>query len=79
MEKRESVQGQLESSLCLQWKYQMEGMSSTGSPVVYFEGEKDHLLPIHNQMPQQMGTYICIGKIIGHSILHGGPGLFGLS
>ena len=26
-----------------------------------------------------MGAYICIGKIVGHSILHGGPGLVGLS
>ena len=60
-------------------KIPMEGMSSTGRPVVYFEGEKDHLLPIHNQMLQQMGAYTCIGKIIGHSILHGGPGRFGLS
>jgi hypothetical protein len=51
-----------------------EGMSGTGRPVVYFEGEADHVLPVHNQMLQQMGAFICIGKIIGHSILHGGPG-----
>ena len=56
-----------------------EGIGGSGRPVVYFEGEVDHLLPIHNQMLQQMGAFICIGKIIGHSILHGGPGLFGLS
>ena len=56
-----------------------EGMSGTGRPVVYFEGEADHLLPVHNQMLQQMGAFVCIGKIIGHSILHGGPGLFGIS
>ena len=56
-----------------------EGMCGNGRPVVYFEGEADHLLPIHNQMLQQMGAFVCIGKIIGHSILHGGPGLYGLS
>ncbi|CAB3994772.1 PREDICTED: uncharacterized protein LOC107356592 [Paramuricea clavata] len=56
-----------------------EGMSGTGRPVVYFEGEADHLLPVHNQMLQQMGAFVCIGKMIGHSILHGGPGLFGVS
>lgn len=56
-----------------------EGISGSGKPVVYFEGESDHLLPIHNQMLQQMGAFTCIGKIIGHSILHGGPGFFGLS
>ena len=54
-------------------------MSGTGTLVVYFEREADHLLPVHNQMLQQMGAFVCIGKIIGHSILHGGPGLFGIS
>ena len=57
-----------------------EGIGGGGTkPVVYFEGEADHLLPIHNQMLQQMGAFTCIGRIVGHSILHGGPGLFGLS
>ena len=41
--------------------------------------ECDHLLPVHNQIVQQMGIFTCIGRIIGHSILHGGPGLHGLS
>ena len=60
-------------------KIPQEGIHGEGRPLVYFEGEDDHLLPIHNQLMQQMGAYSCIGKMIGHSILHGGPGLFGLS
>ncbi len=28
---------------------------------------------------QLMGAYTCIGKIVGHSILHSGPGLVGMS
>lgn len=60
-------------------KILQEGIHGDGRPIVYFEGESDHLLPIHNQLLQQMGVYTCIGKMIGHSILHGGPGLYGIS
>ena len=59
-------------------KILQEGIHGDGRPIVYFEGESDHLLPIHNQLLQQMGVYTCIGKMIGHSILHGGPGLYGI-
>ena len=60
-------------------KIPQEGIHGEGRPIVFFEGERDHLLPIHNQVVQQMGAFTCIGRIIGHSILHGGPGLQGLS
>ena len=51
-----------------------------GSPrVMLFEGEKDHKIPVHNPVMRQTGAYRAAGKILGHSILHGGPGLFGLS
>ena len=60
-------------------KILQEGIHGDGRPIVYFEGESDHLLPIHNQLLQQMGTYTCIGKMIGHSVLHGGPGFYGIS
>ena len=60
-------------------KTPQEGIGGTGKPVVYFEGQKDHLLPIHNQLMQQMGAYTCIGKVVGYSILHGGPGPVGVS
>lgn len=57
-------------------KILQEGIHGDGRPI---EGESDHLLPIHNQLLQQMGVYTCIGKMIGHSILHGGPGFYGIS
>lgn len=56
-----------------------EGMHGDGRPILFFEGESDHLLPIHNQILQQMGAFTSIGRIISHSILHGGPGVYGLS
>ena len=60
-------------------KIPQDGIQGEGRPVLFFEGECDHLLPVHNQIVQQMGIFTCIGRIIGHSILHGGPGLHGLS
>ncbi len=43
------------------------------------KGEKDHLLPIHDQSLRLTGTFKALGRMLGHSILHGGPGLHGLS
>ena len=43
---------------------------------------KDNLitgLPIHDQSLRLTGTFKALGRIIGHSILHGGPGIHGLS
>lgn len=61
-------------------KIPQDGIQGEGRPMLFFEGECDHLLPVHNQIVQQMGIFTCIGRIIiGHSILHGGPGLHGLS
>ena len=31
-------------------KIPQERIGGTGKPVVYFEGQEDHLLPIHNQL-----------------------------
>jgi hypothetical protein len=51
-----------------------------GNPrVLMFEGESDHKVPVHSPQMRQTGAYKAVGKIIGHSILHGGPGLYGLS
>lgn len=36
-------------------KIPQEGMHGEGRPIVFFEGEHDHLLPVHNQIAQQMG------------------------
>ena len=57
-----------------------EGIPSSASkPLVFLEGEKDHLLPVHDQTLRLTGAFKALGRIIGHSILHGGPGLYGLS
>lgn len=47
--------------------------------VIVLEGEADHKVPIANTMLRKTGIYETFGKMIGHSILHGGPGIYGLS
>lgn len=57
-----------------------EGMSSSGSKkLLFFEGQMDHRLPVHNQSLRATGMFKALGKMLGHSILHGGPGLHGVS
>ncbi len=57
-----------------------DGISSSGSKrVLFFEGEMDHRLPVHNQSLRSTGTFKALGRMLGHSILHGGPGLNGVS
>lgn len=56
-----------------------EGFDNMGKTTLFFEGEKDHKIPVHNTAVRQAGGYRAIGKIIGHCILHGGPLLYGLS
>lgn len=48
-----------------------------GHPLL--EGKADHKLPSPNPFLQQCGLYVAVGKFISHSILHGGPGIHGLS
>ena len=71
--------GPVREFFCLCHEDSTRRVHAEGRPILFFEGELDHLLPIHNQIWQQMGAYTAIGKIIGHSILHGGPGVYGLS
>ncbi len=56
-----------------------EGIGNTLKPVIYFEGEKDHRLPLHDQSLRITGAFKAIGRIIGHCALHDGPALHGLS
>ena len=59
-----------------------EGIASTSGkskPLLFFEGQPDHRLPVHDQSLRLTGTFKALGRIIGHSILHRGPGLHGLS
>ena len=53
--------------------------SSSGKPVVFLEGEADHRLPIHDRALRLIAAFKALGKMIGHSILHGGPGMHGIS
>ena len=56
-----------------------EGIGTNEKPLVFFEGENDHKLPIHDQSIRCTGAYKAIGRIIGHSVLHGGPFIYGIS
>lgn len=60
-------------------KIAQDGIGFSPKPVLYFEGETDHKLPIHNQGLRQTGSFQAIGRILGHSFLHDGPTLCGLS
>lgn len=41
----------------------------------FFDGQPDHILPEHDQSLWLTGTFKAVARIIGHSILHSGPGL----
>lgn len=56
-----------------------EGIANTFKPNIFFEGDKDHRLPVHDQSLRLTGAFKAIGNIIGHCALHGGPALHGLS
>lgn len=57
-----------------------EGIPSlSGKSLVFFEGQANHRIPVHDQSLRLTGAFLSVGRIIAHSILHGGPGLHGLS
>ena len=59
-----------------------EGLSSPcgkTKPIIIFEGQTNHCVPIHDQSFRLMGVFKAIGRIIGHCALLGGPALHGLS
>jgi len=56
-----------------------EGIANTFKPIMFFKGDKDHRLPVHDQSLRLTGAFKAIGRIIGHCALHGGPALHGLS
>lgn len=47
--------------------------------VMLFEGEPDHLSPSTSKIFLQNDMYTMAGRMMGHSFLHGGPRLTGLS
>ena len=50
-----------------------------GKPILFFEGQHDHRLPIYDQSLHLTSLFKAIAHVIGHYILHGGPGLYGIS
>ena len=46
---------------------------------IFFEGEKDHRLPVHDEAIRITGSFKAVGRIIGHCALHNGPSLHGIS
>lgn len=53
--------------------------TGNGSGAALFEGQADHLIPSTSQVLLQSDLFVMAGRIIGHSFLHGGPSLAGVS
>ena len=47
--------------------------------MLLFEGEQDHLLPSTSQILLESDLFVIAGRMIGHSFLHSGPSLYGVS
>jgi hypothetical protein len=71
--------GPLREFFHLSMKVVQDGIGYSPKPVIYFEGQADHKVPLHNPALRQTGSLRALGRIIGHSFLHGGPPLCGLS
>jgi hypothetical protein len=56
-----------------------DGPEKYGKPLLFFEGEDNHKIPVQDQALRCTGAFTAIGRIIGHSILHSGPFVHGLS
>ena len=54
---------------------------ATSKVTLFFEGKKDHRIPVHNLFLRDVetGMFKTLGRILGHSLLHGGPGMYGIS
>ncbi len=73
--------GPIREFLSIAMKTIEEGINdpATSKVTVFFEGQQDHRVPVHNQCLCLTGMFKTLGRIIGHSMLHGGPGIFGIS
>ncbi|XP_046901909.1 uncharacterized protein LOC124484836 [Hypomesus transpacificus] len=49
-----------------------------GDVTILFEGQQDHLVPCASQLLLDSDLFLMAGRILGHSVLHGGPVLVGL-
>ena len=71
--------GPLREFLQVAVKIAEDGIGFSTKPVIYFEGEPDYKLPVHNPSLRNTGSFRAVGRILAHSFLHGGPGIHGLS
>ncbi len=53
--------------------------TGNGNGTALFEGQADHLIPSTSQVLLQSDLFVMAGRILGHSFLHGGPSLAGVS
>ena len=62
------------------WLALSQMKNGDGHQISLFEGASyGHLLPIHRSSYLDSGLYYVFGKVVAHSILHGGTGFPGLS
>lgn len=57
----------------------MANMADGKGGIVLFEGQMDHLVPVHSEEYTASNYFKYAGKLIAHSVLHAGFGLTGLS
>lgn len=55
--------------------YFLDGPGKT----LLFEGQEDHLVPSTSKVLLDSGLFVVAGRMVGHSFVHGGPRLTGLS
>lgn len=73
--------GPIREFLSLAMKILEEGIDdpATSKATLFFECEEDHRIPVHNQCLRLTGMFRTLGRILGHSLLHGGQGMYGIS
>lgn len=72
--------GPVREFFCLSLQFLERELSNIGQGrVIISEGSADHKLPVVNNLMKQAGLYLTVGKMLAHSILHGGPPYYGLS
>ena len=52
---------------------------ATSKATLFFEGGKDHRIPVYNQCLHLTDMFRTLGRILGRSLLHGDPGIYGIS
>ena len=53
-----------------------DGIEKQGKPFLFFVGEDNHKVPIHDHALRCTGAFAALGRIIGDSVLHEGPVLY---